>query len=83
VFVALPGRTRTASSGSAATTLRHSRAGLLFAAGTPLSKVAAVLRHSDTRVTAEVSAGLVESDRADLADDFEAAFAPTMPPNVA
>jgi integrase len=54
--------------------LRHSCAGLLFAAGTPLPKVAAVLRHSDTRVTAEVYAGLVESARADLADDLEAAF---------
>ena len=42
-----------------------------------------MLRHSDTRVTAEVSAGLVESDRADLADDLEAAFAPTKSPNVA
>jgi integrase len=54
--------------------LRHSCAGLLFAAGTPLPKVAAVLRHSDTRVTAEVYAGLVESQRAELAGDLAAAF---------
>lgn len=54
--------------------LRHSCAGLLLAAGTPLPKVAAILRHSDTRVTAEVYAGLVESARAELAGDLAAAF---------
>jgi integrase len=57
--------------------LRHSCAGLLLAAGTPLPKVAAVLRHSDTRVTAEVHAGLVESARAELAGGLEAAFGAT------
>ena len=59
--------------------LRHSCAGLLLAAGTPLPKVAAVLRHADTRTTAEVYAGLVESARAELARDLEAAFGDSLP----
>jgi integrase len=54
--------------------LRHSCAGLLLAARTPLPKVAAVLRHADTRVTAEVYSGLVESARTELAGDLESAF---------
>ena len=37
--------------------LRHSCAGLLFAAGVPAPKVAAVLRHSDVRTTLTVYAG--------------------------
>ena len=59
--------------------LRHSCAGLLLAAGTPLPKVAAVLRHADTRTTAEVYAGLVESARAELTSDLEAAFGDSLP----
>jgi integrase len=54
--------------------LRHSCAGLLLAARTPLPKVSAVLRHSGTRVIADVYSGLVESARAELASDLEAAF---------
>lgn len=54
--------------------LRHSCAGLLLAAGTSMPKVAAVLRHSNPRVTADVYAGLVESERAALAGDLAAAF---------
>jgi hypothetical protein len=50
-------------------------AGLLLAARTPLPKVAAILRHSDTRITAEVYAGLVESERTQLGSDLAAAFA--------
>ena len=41
--------------------LRHSRAALLFAAGIPAPKVAAVRRHADARVTLMVYARLVES----------------------
>jgi len=33
-----------------------------------------VLRHSNPRVTADVYAGLVESERAELAGDLVAAF---------
>jgi len=54
--------------------LRHSCAGLLLAAGVPAPKVAAVLRHADTRTTLTVYAGLVESQRADLRGDLEAAL---------
>jgi integrase len=55
--------------------LRHSCAGLLFAAGMSPPTVAAILRHADTRTTLTNYAGLVESDRADLRRDLDAAFA--------
>lgn len=55
--------------------LRHSCAGLLFAARVPAPTIAAVLRHSDVRVTLTTYAGLVESGRAAMRDDLEAAFA--------
>ena len=42
--------------------LRHSCAGLLFAAGMSAPTVAAVLRHADTRTTLTTYAGLVETD---------------------
>jgi integrase len=54
--------------------LRHSCAGLLFAAGVPVAKVAAILRHASPRITLTVYAGLVESQRAELRGDLEAAF---------
>jgi integrase len=54
--------------------LRHSCAGLLFAAGVPVPKVAAILRHASPRITLTVYAGLVESQRAELRGDLEAAF---------
>jgi hypothetical protein len=37
-------------------------------------KVAAILRHSDVRVTLSTYAGLVETDRANLRGDLETAF---------
>jgi integrase len=55
--------------------LRHSCAGLLFAAGVSAPTVASVLRHSDTRVTLTTYAGLVETDRADLRRDLDSALA--------
>ncbi len=55
--------------------LRHSCAGLLLAAGVTMPKVAAVLRHSNPRITADVYAGLVETGRAELGADLVAAFA--------
>jgi integrase len=55
--------------------LRHSCAGLLFAAGMSAPTVAAVLRHADTRTTLTTYAGLVETDRADLRRDLDVAFA--------
>ncbi len=54
--------------------LRHSCAGLLLSAGVPAPKVAAILRHADARVTPTVYAGVVESQRAELRDDLEAAL---------
>jgi integrase len=54
--------------------LRHSCAGLLFAAGVPVPKVAAILRHASPRITLAVYAGLVESQRAELKDDLELAL---------
>jgi integrase len=54
--------------------LRHSCASVLFAAGLPPTKIAAVLRHSTPRVTLMVYAGLADGDRAGLRDDLEAAF---------
>jgi integrase len=54
--------------------LRHSCAGLLFAAGVSVPKVAAILRHASPRITLTVYAGLVESQRAELRDDLEAAL---------
>jgi integrase len=54
--------------------LRHSCAGLPLAARIPAPKVAAILRHADTRTTLTVYAGLVESVRAALRDDLEAAL---------
>ena len=56
--------------------LRHSCAGLLLAAGIPMSKVAAILRHADARVTATTYAGLVESERAQLGTDLASAWVP-------
>ena len=56
--------------------LRHSCAGLLLAAGVPMPKVAAILRHADARVTATTYAGLVESDRAQLGTDLASAWDP-------
>jgi hypothetical protein len=47
---------------------------LLLAAGVPVPKVAAVLRHTDARVTLMVYAGLVESQRSDLRIDLETAL---------
>jgi integrase len=40
--------------------LRHSCAGLLFAANVPAPTIAAILRHADVRTTLTVYAGLVE-----------------------
>jgi integrase len=54
--------------------LRHSCAGLLFAAGAPAPTVAAVLRHADTRTTLTTYAGLVETNRAELRRDLDVAF---------
>ena len=54
--------------------LRHSCAGLLFAAGVPTRRIASVLRHATTAVTMTVYGGLVESDRAGLRNDLEAAL---------
>jgi len=54
--------------------LRHSCAGLLLAAGVPVTHAAAVLRHTNTRTLLIVYAGLVESERAALREDLEAAF---------
>jgi integrase len=54
--------------------LRHSCAGLLFAAGVTAPTVAAMLRHSDTRVTLTTYAGLVETDRAGLRRELDAAL---------
>ena len=54
--------------------LRHSCAGLLFAAGVSVPKVAAILRHANPRITLTVYAGLVESQRAELKDDLELAL---------
>ncbi|HVC88807.1 MAG TPA: hypothetical protein VNC40_15470 [Gaiellaceae bacterium] len=52
----------------------HSCAGLLLSAGIPVPKVAAILRHADARITLTVYAGVVESQRAELRDDLEAAL---------
>jgi integrase len=46
--------------------LRHSCAGLLFAANVPAPTIAAILRHVDVRTTLTVYAGLVETNRARL-----------------
>jgi integrase len=54
--------------------LRHSCAALLLAAGVPATRVAAILRHADTRVTLTVYAGLVQTQRAELQSDIEAAL---------
>ena len=54
--------------------LRHSCAGLLFAAGVSAPKIAAVMRHADPRVTLMVYSGLVESQRSELRGDLEAAL---------
>lgn len=54
--------------------LRHSCAGLLLAARVPAPKVAAILRHANTRTTLTVYAGIVESERAELRSDLEAAL---------
>jgi integrase len=54
--------------------LRHSCAGLLFSAGVSAPKVAAILRHSDVRVTLSTYAELVETDRANLRGDLETAY---------
>jgi hypothetical protein len=40
----------------------------------PEPKVAAILRHANPRITADVYAGLVESQREALRDDLAAAF---------
>jgi integrase len=56
-------------------TLRHSCAGLLLDAGVPVVRVAAILRHSDTRTLLTNYAGLVESQREHLRNDLETAFA--------
>jgi integrase len=55
--------------------LRHSCAGLLFAAGLPAPAVSSVLRHADVRITLSTYAGLAESDRAGLRTELEAALA--------
>lgn len=54
--------------------LRHSCAGLLFAAGVTAPTVAAVLRHADTRTTLTTYAGLVETNRTELRRDLNVAF---------
>jgi integrase len=54
--------------------LRHSCAGLLLAAGVPVPRVAAIMRHADPRVTLAVYGGLVETQRAELRADLEAAL---------
>jgi hypothetical protein len=54
--------------------LRHSCAGLLFAAGMTAPTVAAVLRHADTRTTLTTYAGLVETNRPELRRGLDAAF---------
>lgn len=53
---------------------RHSCAGLLFAASVPAPAIAAILRHSDVRVTLTTYAGLVENDRQHLRGELEAAL---------
>ena len=59
--------------------LRHSCAGLLFAANVPAPTIAAVLRRADVRTTLTVYAGLVETNRAGLRGDLETAFAAPTP----
>jgi integrase len=54
--------------------LRHSCAGLLFAAGVPPTEVARVLRHSTTRTTLTVYAGLADAGLAALGGRMEAAL---------
>ena len=54
--------------------LRHSCAGLLLAAGVAPTKVSAILRHADSRITLAIYGGLVESQRAELRADLEAAL---------
>jgi integrase len=54
--------------------LRHSCAALLLTAGVPTPKVAAIMRHTDARVTLTFYAGLVESERGSLRADLEAAL---------
>ena len=56
--------------------LRHSCAGLLFAANVPATTIAAILRHADVRTTLTVYAGLVETNRAGLRGELETAFGP-------
>ncbi len=54
--------------------LRHSTAALLLAAGVPLPKVSEILRHANVGITASTYAGLLESQRAELRADLEAAL---------
>jgi integrase len=54
--------------------LRHSCAGLLFAANVPAPTIAAILRHADVRTTLTVYAGLVETNRAGLRGELETAL---------
>jgi len=54
--------------------LRHSCAGLLFAANVPAPTIAAILRHADVRTTLTVSAGLVEANRASMRGELEQAL---------
>jgi integrase len=55
-------------------TLRHSAAGLLFAAGLAPTEVARALRHSTTRTTLTVYAGLADAGLAALGGRMEAAL---------
>ena len=54
--------------------LRHSTAALLLAAGVPLPKVSEIMRHANVGITASTYAGLLESQRAELKADLEAAL---------
>jgi integrase len=54
--------------------LRHSCANILDNAGVPWSKISAILRHADVRVTTTVYAGLTQKQRAGLRDEMALAF---------
>ena len=54
--------------------LRHSTAALLLASGVPLPKVSEIMRHANVGITASSYAGLLESQRAELKADLEAAL---------
>ena len=57
------GSTATAGSGSGLHDLRHSFVALALAAGLSLAEAAALARHANARVTAQVYAGLADDGR--------------------